>query len=240
MKNLMNFSLMASAILALQACSLPKYDAGSYVPGGTPAGVSTSSSDATNVRPTDGTTRTGGTPTGANSGTSPFSAGMPSMGTANSTSSGISGDDLAAEESKRLSTSFIRQAAASGATVIEISQLAAKNARRESVKNMATAMLKDRQQAYEELKSMAAAKNISLPANNSAVFQKLSALPLQDFDRVYTETILLEHQKALSLFKDALQYPDPVIKAYATKNLAVMKSQQKEITINNRQIARDN
>jgi predicted outer membrane protein len=239
MKNLMNFALMAYSILAVQACSLPKYDAGTYVPGGNQAGVSASSSDAANVRPTDGTTRTGATPTGANSGTSPFSAGMPSMGTANSTSSGISGDALAAEESKRLSTGFIRQAASGGSTMITISQLATKNASRENVKALAGALVTDAQKAYDELRTIAEAKDISLPQPDQSILKKLSAIPAKDFDSRYLEMLSLEHQKIISLFRDAMQYPDPVIKAYAVKNLPSMKIKQKEISATSRQISRE-
>lgn len=228
MKNLMSFALPAVIVIAVQACSLPKYDAGTFVPASNTSGVSTSSTDPVNSRPTDGTTFTGATPTGANSGTTPFSAGPPSMGTANSTSSGISGDDLAADDRKRENADFVSQAATSLLSVIELSDLAMKNAGAESVKNLSAKLVQDYEKASDELKNIAAAKNISLPQSNPAGLKKLSAVPAKDFDQAYLKMISLEQQKTLSFFKQASQYADPVIKSYAGKYVPVLKIYEKE------------
>jgi putative membrane protein len=227
MKNLINVSLLAAAICAVEACSLPKYEASTMTVPRT--GVSTSSSDPTTVRPTDGTTRTGGTPTGANSGTSPFSAGMPSMGTANSTSSGISGEDFAAEDNRRVNTNFIRQAEVTETSLLALSQLASTKAQGGALKNLASMMTKDYQKANDELRTVAREKTISLPENNMDALTKLSAVPAKDFDRVYVEMMTFEHDKAIGLFKDASQYPDPIIKAYAGKYLSILRANRKQL-----------
>lgn len=228
MKNLLNFVLPAILTIAVQGCSLPKYDAGTYVPGSSNPGVSTSSTDPVNSRPTDGTTLTGATPTGANSGTSPFSAGAPSMGTANSTSSGISGDDLASGERTRENTNFITEAATSVTSVIELSELAKKSAQSDAVKKLAASLVKDYEEANDELRNIAGAKSITMPQNTPAGLKKLSAAAPQDFDQSYLKMISLGQQKTLGIFKQASQFSDPVIKAYAAKYVPVLKVQQKQ------------
>ncbi|MET1055568.1 MAG: DUF4142 domain-containing protein [Pedobacter sp.] len=236
MKKLTGLTLPALIVFALQACSLPKYDAGSYSPSSN-TGVSTSSTDPVNSRPTDGTTFTGATPTGGNSGTSPSSAGMPSMGTANSTSSGISGDDLEAAATKRENTSFISQAASAEMNAIALSQLASKNSKNDAVKKLAEMLLNDYQKAQDELKTIASDKGIAIRENTGTTsYNKLSATAEKDFDQAYLKTTLLEHQKVLSLFKQASQFSDPVIKAYAAKYLPGLKTQQKQIAAINKTI----
>ena len=228
MKNPMSFVLPAIIVIAAQACSLPKYDAGSYVPASNTSGVSTSSTDPVNSRPTDGTTFTGATPTGANSGTTPFSAGPPSMGTANSTSSGISGEDLEADERNRENTNFITQASVRLLSVIELSDLATNSAQNGAVKNLASTVVRDYGKANDELKDLAVAKGISLPQSNTPGLKTLSALPANDFDQAYLKMIALEQQKALALFKQASQYSDPSLKAYVGKYAPALRNQEKQ------------
>lgn len=239
MKNLMRFALPLCIVFAVQACSLPRYDSGSISSGPNPSGVSTSSTDPANTRPTDGTTFTGGTPTGSNSGTSPFSAGMPSMGTANSTSSGISGEELASADAKRANVSFISQAAVSAMSATELSKLAMKNAQREEVKNLASALIKDHEKLSDDLKVLAAAQSVTWPKSSSPNLKKLTETSTGDFDQSYLRMLLQDNETTIALFQQASKSSDPSVKAYAVKYLPVLKTYTKQINSLSRQISRE-
>lgn len=240
MKNLLSFGLPAFLMITIQACSLPRYEAGTYVPPSNTSAGSVTSGDPANSRPTDGTTFTGATPTGANSGTSPTSYGMPSMGTANSTSSGISGDELAAEDAKRVNSSFVNEAAINEASIIEFTELALKNAQHDDVKNLAGTLLKVHQSAIDELQALAKAKGITTPQNPGTALKKLLAVSTKDFDQAYLDILSLEQEKELGLFKEAARYSDPVIKAYASKYVPVFKIHEKQAIRLSKEIRKGN
>jgi putative membrane protein len=178
MKNITNIAIIAVTAFTMQACSSSRSASttSSSVNTGDSARISTESGGGT-ARPTDGTTATGGTPTGSNSGTSSNISPLPSMGTANSTSSGISGSDDTATGSTSASVGdessgknkrddvqrFIQQAAISGMSEVQLSQVALKNAQSSAVKNFADMMVRDHGKANAALKVLAAAKGISLP-----------------------------------------------------------------------------
>lgn len=234
MKNRMKFSLLALVFLTAQGCSLPRYDAGTMtVPSNTSS--SSSTADAVNSRPTDGTGRTGATPTGANSGTSPNSGGMPSMGTANSTSSGISGDELAAIEAERAETltRFASQAINSGIYEIQLNELALKNTQNDAVKKLAATIVKNYNKANNDLKDLAGSRGVMLPKSSSTNMRTLSASSGKEFDQAYLKIIIGDHQKAIKLFQETAKSSDRQLKEYALRYLPVLKThleQAKTIT----------
>lgn len=113
-----------------------------------------------------GTTGSGSGTSGTNTGSGNTGTGAAgTTGTANTTSGGTSGTGnmgtggAVSDETSQ----FIRQAAISGLSEVQLSNLALKNAQNTAVKKFAAMMVKDHGGANAELKTLASAKDIMLP-----------------------------------------------------------------------------
>jgi putative membrane protein len=90
-------------------------------------------------------------------------------------------------------------------------------------------MVEDHGKANEELKSIAANKNITLPTTLSNEHQekidKLSSLSGADFDEEYMEIMDKDHEKDVKMFEEASKDNDldPEIKAFAAKTLPTLR-----------------
>lgn len=123
---------------------------------------------------------------------------------------------------------FWTKAAQGGIAEVEISQLAVKKAQNPEVKNFAQRMVADHTKANNELKALAAKKNITLPtetdAAHKAKLNQLEGLSGAEFDRVYVETMVGDHEATVQLFENqAEKEADPDLKAFAVKTLPTLK-----------------
>jgi putative membrane protein len=89
-------------------------------------------------------------------------------------------------------------------------------------------MVTDHTAAGNKLKLLAAKKNILLPSQMDAqgreAVQRLSALSGKEFDRAYMETMVSDHEKAVSDFQtEANTGADAEVKAFAAKTLPTLK-----------------
>ena len=89
-------------------------------------------------------------------------------------------------------------------------------------------MIQDHSKANEELKSIAAKKNIKLPAEldtkHKSKMEELRSKVGAEFDRAYVDTMVEDHQKDVALFEAESQNGnDPEIKAFAAKTLPVLR-----------------
>lgn len=186
MKNLANMALLAIAALTFEACSSTRstsvrtdtaepsgsvshatgdatsISAGSKTGSGTGSGTTGSGSGTSGTITTGSGSSTSGTNTGSGN-TGSGAAGT--TGTANTSSAGASGSTntgtggLVSDETSQ----FIRQAAISGLSEVQLSHLALKSAQSTTVKKFAAMMVKDHGGANAELKTLASAKDIMLP-----------------------------------------------------------------------------
>lgn len=129
---------------------------------------------------------------------------------------------------------FATEAANSGMAEVALSELATKKSTNADVKAFAAAMLKDHPKANEELKAIATAKNITLPAvvgeEEQKVAADLSTKAGAEFDKAYIDQMVKDHDKAVTLFEDASKnVKDADLKAFATKTLPVLKAHQEHI-----------
>lgn len=107
---------------------------------------------------------------------------------------------------------------------IHMGQLGAKNATMPEVKQFAEKMESEHQKAYNDLASLATAKNITIPASPSEETMKshkdLTDKTGYDFDRKYCDMMVDGHEKAIDKFQKAADdCEDPDIKAWASKML---------------------
>ena len=125
-------------------------------------------------------------------------------------------------------TKFALKAAEGGMMEVQLGQIAEKNAASQRVKNFGAMMVKDHSKANDELKSLAAKKNITLPLSLSSDKQKdvdnMSKMTGNDFDSKYMSMMTDDHKEDVSDFKNAAQdLKDPDLKSFASMTLPVLQ-----------------
>jgi putative membrane protein len=126
---------------------------------------------------------------------------------------------------------FVQEAANGGLMEVELGRYAEQNASNPRVKNFGAMMVRDHSKANDELKSIAAGKNITLPAtmddNHMNMVNELKKKSGADFDRDYIKEMVDDHEKDVDKFrKQAEDGTDPELKSFASKTLPVLIAHQ--------------
>ncbi|KAA9340191.1 DUF4142 domain-containing protein [Adhaeribacter soli] len=138
-------------------------------------------------------------------------------------------DSTARGDEKIDQATFMIEAASGGMMEVALGRMAEKQASHAEVKAFGKMMVTDHTKANEELKKLAAAKNVTLPASVGEEHQKhidkLSGLKGAEFDREYMRLMVDDHQEDVDNFRKAAQdtETDPDVKAFATKTLTVLE-----------------
>ncbi len=124
---------------------------------------------------------------------------------------------------------FMIEAANSNMAEIELGKLAAQKATDPEVKKFGQMMASDHGKASEEMKTLAASKNVTLPTGLSDDMQKkqtdLSKLTGAEFDKEYINLMVDMHEKDVSKFKEASEdLDDAETKAFAAKTLPTLQA----------------
>ena len=124
--------------------------------------------------------------------------------------------------------SFWMEAAQSGMAEVMLANLALEKSNNEEVKSFAQKVVTDHTAVNEELKTLAASKNVTLPtdvnAKQKASMDKLSNMSGMDFDRAFIKQMVKDHEAAVKLFqKQADSGTDADVKAFAAKNLPTLQ-----------------
>lgn len=121
---------------------------------------------------------------------------------------------------------FAVKAANGGMMEVDMGKIAEQKAKSKAVKAFAAMMVKDHSKANEELKTLAAAKNITLPATVGSDMQKdIDDLTKDstDFDKDYIDKMVKDHNDDIDLFeKAAKNSPDSAFKTFAVKTLPTL------------------
>jgi putative membrane protein len=117
---------------------------------------------------------------------------------------------------------------------VALGQLATEKASNAKVKDFGQRMMTDHGKANDELKALAASKNITLPtklnAKQQATKDRLSKLSGSAFDRAYVNDMVKDHQADSAAFhKEASSGQDPEIKAWAAKTGVVVDEHLKMV-----------
>jgi putative membrane protein len=123
---------------------------------------------------------------------------------------------------------FMTDAAADGMAEVELGRLASDKATRQEVKDFGKMMADDHSKANDELKTLAAEKKVTLPADlkpqHKAEKDRLEKMSGAAFDDAYLKAMVRDHQKAVDLFtKEASSGRDPETKAWAERTLPKLK-----------------
>jgi putative membrane protein len=125
-------------------------------------------------------------------------------------------------------TKFAVDAAAGGMMEVKMGTLAQANGMAADVKSFGKMMVDDHNAANEELKALAAKKNISLPTTLSEKHQKdyddMAAKKGKDFDEAYMDYMISDHKDDIDEFKEeANDGHDPDMKAWAAGKVATLE-----------------
>lgn len=132
------------------------------------------------------------------------------------------------DNSKENDAEFLVEAAEMDLKEIQLGTLAQERGNADS-KAHGKMMVDQHTAASNELKALAAAKMITLPAgvteDGTEAFEKLSKKDAKDFDEAYADMMVDNHEKAVTKFENnADRTDDPEIKAWATKTLAALRT----------------
>jgi putative membrane protein len=124
---------------------------------------------------------------------------------------------------------FFAEAASGGMMEVELGTAAQTHASAEQVKRFGSMMVRDHTKANDELKSIAATKNITIPAtmgnDQRKMADDLMAKSGTEFDKKYMSMMVDDHKDDIGKFEDAAENAkDPDVKAFALKTLPVLKT----------------
>ena len=129
---------------------------------------------------------------------------------------------------------FAVEAANGGMAEVALSKIAEEKATDPKVKEFAKQMVTDHTKANNELKALAASKNITLPSAPNEEKQKAAAdlggKSGSDFDKAYISQMKKDHDKTVKLFEDAQkEVKDAELKAFIDKTLPVIKAHAEHV-----------
>jgi putative membrane protein len=123
--------------------------------------------------------------------------------------------------------SFLKMAASDGLAEVKLGQLAGEKGGSAEVKELGSMMVTDHGKANEELKTLASAKGVEVPADldkkHQATYDKLAKLSGAEFDKAYAAEMVKGHKKAVGEFEKAAKSKDAEVKAFADKTLPTLR-----------------
>lgn len=136
--------------------------------------------------------------------------------------------DTQMEDQKERQSEFMTKAASGGMFEVEAARLAQQRAQNPQVKSFADMMVKDHSGANDELRSLAASKNIMLPDSMSSEhmdeLRDLREKRGAEFDREYMGTMVDAHETDISLYEDAAEnMEDQQVKTFASGKLPTLR-----------------
>lgn len=135
--------------------------------------------------------------------------------------------NMNATPTNQTANDFMLTAASGGMMEVTLGQMAQEKGSNADVKAFGQKMVEDHGKANAELKTVAAAKNVTLPVELIAEHQKhvdeMSKMSGADFDKHYMSMMVEDHQKDIAAFEKAAQNEDADVKGFASKTLPVLK-----------------
>ena len=124
---------------------------------------------------------------------------------------------------------FWAEAAQGGMAEVELGNMALQKSQNEKVRQFAQMIVDDHTKANEELKTLAASKNVTLPTDvntkQKSTMNKLNSMSGTNFDKEFIKTMIKDHENTIRLFeRESERGNDADAKAFAAKNLPTLRS----------------
>ena len=131
-------------------------------------------------------------------------------------------------DSKVSDTTFAKKAASGGMAEVKLGKLAQERGSSGAVKEFGKRMETDHSKAGEKLKEIASKNNIALPEkleeSDQATYDHLSKLSGAEFDRVYAQHMVTDHEEDIEEFKnEASMGKNADIKGFASSTLPTLQ-----------------
>jgi putative membrane protein len=125
-------------------------------------------------------------------------------------------------------TKFVKQAAGGGLAEVKLGQLAQEKGSSDFVKQFGKKMVDDHSKINDDLKAVAEKNNVTLPSDlppkEQAVYDRLSKLSGDAFDKAYLAEMQKDHRKDIADFKkEASSGSNADVKEFASKNLPTLE-----------------
>lgn len=123
---------------------------------------------------------------------------------------------------------FVTEVASSGMMEVQLGEKMAQNATNPEVKNFAKEMVKDHTKLNEELKALAAKKNITVPTGladkHKDIIEDVMEKKGKEMDKEYIDKMVDAHQKDLDKFDEkAKDAKDADLKNWAEKSIPTLR-----------------
>ena len=130
---------------------------------------------------------------------------------------------------------FVKQASASGLAEVALGQLGASQGNSADVKQFGQQMVTDHTKANDELKIVAAANGLTVPAEMSGTpaddWEMLQNADAGVFEQSYVDMQIKAHSTAIDLFSAQAQATtNPELAAFAQKTLPTLQSHREMLT----------
>lgn len=127
---------------------------------------------------------------------------------------------------------FVKEASSGGMTEVKLGKLAQEKGASETVKKFGARMVSDHTKAGDNLKQAASRANIAvsntMEAKDQDVYNKLSRLSGDSFDREYAKDMVEDHMHDVSEFrKEATNGQNDPIKSFASETLPTLQEHLK-------------
>ncbi|MBO9661180.1 MAG: DUF4142 domain-containing protein [Chitinophagaceae bacterium] len=126
-------------------------------------------------------------------------------------------------------SAFLVDAANSGMAEVALSRLALEKTSNESIKHFADMMVSGHTAVNDQVKGIAARKNVTLPSDVSEENKKKADDMMKkagkDFDKDYIDVMIKDHEKAIDLFEKATNnVKDAEVISFATNTLPNLRA----------------
>ncbi|HWE52943.1 MAG TPA: DUF4142 domain-containing protein [Bryobacteraceae bacterium] len=122
---------------------------------------------------------------------------------------------------------FAKAAASGGMEEVQLGQLAVQHASNTKVKDFGQRMVDDHTKTNDQLMSIAAKDNITLPttmeAKDKSQYDRLSNLTGPAFDKAYMSNMVKDHEHDISAFEKEANSQDTDMKNFATNTLPTLR-----------------
>ena len=123
---------------------------------------------------------------------------------------------------------FMEKAARMGMAEVQFGNLGVQKAQAQAVRDFAQMMVDEHTRSNQELMSMAASKNTTLPTTldnkHTEEFNDLNRLTGSKFDQEFMEEMEDDHEDAVALFRKAsMNHSDPDVKTWAATTLPTLE-----------------
>ena len=140
----------------------------------------------------------------------------------------ISGTAVYAASLAATDSTFVRKAAEGGMAEVRMGQLANDKGYNKAVKEFGERMVNDHRKANDELKEVASKRGVtlrdSMNATDKALYDKLSGLSGDAFDKAYMRAMIKDHEEDVSEFRrESQNAKDPDVRDFASKTLPTLE-----------------